>query len=145
MTPLPVPPHTAYHEGYEDGYKAGRSFERKEQRRRAAKAFTPPSLADVMAYCRERNRGIDPQLWYDHYQANGWMVGKVKMKDWRAAVRTWERQRVGANGQDDSLAKARAQREQHQKEEARRREEEKANGAHVPLGELAKKLKESVK
>ena len=51
----------------------------------------PPTLEEVKAYCLERNKGVNPQKWYDHYTSNGWMVGKTKMKDWKAAVRTWER------------------------------------------------------
>lgn len=54
-------------------------------------SFSPPSLEEVQAYCRERNNQVDPQLFIDHYTSNGWVVGKAKMKDWRAAVRTWEK------------------------------------------------------
>lgn len=57
--------------------------------------FTPPTLDEVRAYCRERQNGVDPEKWYDHYTSNGWKVGKNSMKDWRAAVRTWERQEIG--------------------------------------------------
>lgn len=57
------------------------------------KGFTPPSLEEVETYCRERNNGIDPQEYLDFYTSNGWMVGKNKMKDWKASVRTWERRR----------------------------------------------------
>ncbi len=52
--------------------------------------FTPPTLEEVTDYCQERNKGVDPQRWYDFYTAKGWMIGKNKMKDWKAAVRTWE-------------------------------------------------------
>jgi len=55
------------------------------------KRFTPPTLEEVMAYCNERNNNIDPQHFIDYYTSNGWLVGKNKMKDWKAAVRTWER------------------------------------------------------
>lgn len=55
------------------------------------KAFAAPTLEQVTAYCKERNNQINAQMWLDHYTSNGWMVGKNKMKDWRAAVRTWER------------------------------------------------------
>lgn len=51
----------------------------------------PPTIEDVKAYCEERNNGVDPGRWYNHYTANGWMVGKNKMKDWKASVRTWEK------------------------------------------------------
>lgn len=56
-----------------------------------SRGFTPPTLEEVAAYCQERNNGVDPQKWYDFYAAKGWMIGKNKMKDWKAAVRTWER------------------------------------------------------
>lgn len=55
--------------------------------------FVPPSVEDVKTYCLERNNGIDPQSFIDYYEARGWMVGKSKMKDWRAAVRNWENRR----------------------------------------------------
>lgn len=57
--------------------------------------FTPPTLDEVRAYCRERQNGVDPEKWYDHYTSNGWKVGKNSMKNWKAAVRTWERQEIG--------------------------------------------------
>lgn len=62
-----------------------------EQRKKAASRFTPPTLPEVQAYCSERNNGIDAQRFIDYYTANGWRVGKNPMKDWKAAVRTWER------------------------------------------------------
>lgn len=55
--------------------------------------FVPPSVEDVRAYCEERRNGISAQQFVDYYTANGWMVGKSKMKDWRAAVRNWETRR----------------------------------------------------
>ena len=55
-----------------------------------AKRFIPPTVDEVRDYCLERGNGIDPQRFIDHYTSNGWMVGKNKMKDWKAAVRTWE-------------------------------------------------------
>ena len=53
--------------------------------------YTKPSLDEVKAYCAERGKGVDAEAWYNHYSANGWMVGRTKMVDWKAAVRTWER------------------------------------------------------
>jgi len=55
------------------------------------KRFEKPSLADVQAYCAERGNSVDAQKFVDYYESNGWRVGKNAMKDWRAAVRTWER------------------------------------------------------
>ena len=56
-----------------------------------AKRFTPPTLGDVSVYVRERGSNVDPQRFLDFYTAKGWMVGKNRMKDWKAAVRTWEK------------------------------------------------------
>lgn len=56
-----------------------------------AKRFTPPTLDDVSAYIRERGSNVDAQRFLDFYTAKGWMVGKNRMKDWKAAVRTWEK------------------------------------------------------
>lgn len=56
--------------------------------------FVPPSLSEVAAYCKERGNSVNPELWYDHYTSNGWNVGKNKMKDWKAAVRTWEKNNI---------------------------------------------------
>lgn len=54
--------------------------------------FTPPTLEDVSAYVYENNINIDPEAFFDHFTSNGWLVGgKTKMKDWKAAVRNWER------------------------------------------------------
>ena len=53
--------------------------------------FTPPTLDEVRDYCLERKNSVDAQRWFDYYSANGWKVGKNAMKDWKAAVRTWER------------------------------------------------------
>lgn len=52
--------------------------------------FVPPSLEEVKTYCLERKNGIDPEHFITFYQSKGWMIGKNKMKDWKAAVRTWE-------------------------------------------------------
>lgn len=57
----------------------------------SAKRFVPPSLDEVKAYCIERNNNVDPERFIDYYQSNGWKVGKNSMKDWKAAVRSWER------------------------------------------------------
>ena len=58
-----------------------------------ATRFTPPTVEAVAAYCSERNNGISPQAFVDYYAARGWKLGKEKMKDWKAAVRTWENRR----------------------------------------------------
>ena len=55
------------------------------------KRFEKPTLSEIKAYCIERNNNVDAQHFFDYYESNGWKVGKNSMKDWKAAVRTWER------------------------------------------------------
>ena len=64
---------------------AGEGREKRQSR------FSPPARAEVAAYCAERGNAVDPDRFWDHYEANGWMVGKNKMRDWKAAVRNWEK------------------------------------------------------
>ena len=59
--------------------------------------FTPPTYEQVSSYCLERNNNVDAHRFVDHYEANGWMRGKTKMKDWKAAVRFWERSNGGGS------------------------------------------------
>lgn len=59
------------------------------------KRFTAPTLEDVKAYCEERKNNVDAERFIDYYTANGWKVGKNPMKDWKAAVRSWERNDFG--------------------------------------------------
>lgn len=54
-------------------------------------AFKKPTLEEVQAYCEERHNGVDAERFFNYYESVGWRVGKNPMKDWRAAVRTWER------------------------------------------------------
>ena len=56
------------------------------------KVFKKPTVDEIRAYCAERHNSVDAEHFYDHYEANGWKIGgKSPMKDWRAAVRTWEK------------------------------------------------------
>ena len=54
------------------------------------KLFKKPSVNDVELYCIERDNKIDAISFVNFYESKGWMVGKNKMKDWRACIRTWE-------------------------------------------------------
>lgn len=56
-----------------------------------SQTFIPPTVAEVQNYCRERRNSVDAEAFVDFYTAKGWLVGKAKMKDWKAAVRTWEK------------------------------------------------------
>jgi hypothetical protein len=53
--------------------------------------FTPPTLEEVTAYCKERKNNVQPDVFHSHYESNGWMVGRVPMKSWKAAIVTWEK------------------------------------------------------
>ena len=57
------------------------------------RAFEKPTLDEVKAYCLERKNNVDAETFIDFYESKGWMIGKNKMKDWKAAVRTWEQNR----------------------------------------------------
>lgn len=57
------------------------------------KRFVKPTLEEVKAYCKERGNSVDPQRFVNYYESKGWLVGKSPMKDWKAAVRTWEQNR----------------------------------------------------
>lgn len=61
------------------------------------KNFVKPTVEEIAAYCSERKNGIDAQAFFDFYESKGWKVGAVKMKDWRASVRTWEQRRKNEN------------------------------------------------
>ena len=56
-----------------------------------AKRFVKPTLSEIEQYCIERNNNVNAEQFFDYYESNGWKVGKNSMKDWKAAVRTWER------------------------------------------------------
>jgi len=67
--------------------------EREEEKRREEKKrgrFVKPSLSDISSYCLEIGFKQDGQVFLDYYEANGWLVGKNKMKDWKATVRNWQ-------------------------------------------------------
>ncbi len=67
--------------------------EGKEDKKPSISPFRKPTLEEVESYCRERENGIDPQTFVDHYEAKGWLIGKSRMKNWKAAIRTWEGKR----------------------------------------------------
>jgi hypothetical protein len=68
--------------------------------------FSRPSVEEVSAYCRERGNGVDPAAFVDFYTANGWRVGRNPMKDWKAAVRNWEKKDRPKAGRMDFLMKS---------------------------------------
>lgn len=59
------------------------------------KKFVKPTVEEIRTYCKEIGANINPEQFYDYYESKGWMIGKNKMKDWKAAVRTWKRNSCG--------------------------------------------------
>lgn len=77
--------------------------EEESAREEKAKRFYPPTLDEVKQYCEERKNNIDPMAFIDFYSSKGWMIGKNRMKDWKAAVRTWERKRKEQSQSESSV------------------------------------------
>ena len=93
-----------YPSGVENSPESNKSFYNKSlldnkgdnppalpQVHKKSKRFVKPTVDEVRAYCEERQNGIDPEYFVDYYEARGWIASKTPMKDWKAAVRTWER------------------------------------------------------
>lgn len=76
----------------------------EHKERKIHSRFHPPTPEEIKAYCLERKNQVDPGSWMDYYQANGWKVGKNPMKDWRAAIRTWERKSFSSGGTNGTRA-----------------------------------------
>lgn len=77
------------------------------------KKFVKPTIEEIQSYCLERNNGINAEAFYDFYESKDWFVGKNKMKDWKACVRTWEKRKTKNN--EEYKSKIDIQRERQQK------------------------------
>lgn len=86
-----------------DRTQNGQTKERKKGKRNISNIFVPPSADEVRTYCEEKGYSVNPEQFVDFYASKGWMVGKSKMKDWKASVRTWQR-----NHKADSVGKKNA-------------------------------------
>ena len=69
----------------------------------ARSRFVKPQMIEIKAYCADRKNDVDPQSFHDYYESNGWKVGRNSMKDWKAAVRTWEKNQRKPNGKDQRI------------------------------------------
>lgn len=67
----------------------------KDKNTNSSTKFTKPCIEEIQKYCLERKNNVNPNQFYDFYESKNWFIGKNKMKDWRAAVRTWERNGKG--------------------------------------------------
>jgi DNA-binding Lrp family transcriptional regulator len=72
---------------------------------KAHASFVPPSVPEVAAYCRERGNRISAEAFVAFYESNGWMVGKNRMKDWKAAIRTWEQRQGNERPQQKPMSR----------------------------------------
>lgn len=63
----------------------------KEIKKEKKKIFKKPTIEEVKEYCQQRNNNIDAEYFIDYYETKDWLIGKNKMKDWKACVRTWEK------------------------------------------------------
>lgn len=74
------------------------------RRTSAQKAFTPPTVSEVRAYCNERGNNVDPEKFVAHYSASNWVRGKTKIVNWKACVITWEKQEKDHGNKADIYA-----------------------------------------
>ena len=112
-------------ESTENQQEANESYKEKEKdkdkekketplagcKEKTASRFTPPTVEEVAQYCRERKNNVDAQRFVDFYESKGWRVGNQPMKDWRACVRTWERERERGSPKKTVTAQQYTQRE----------------------------------
>ena len=71
-------------------YTASQEEEEQEEEKEQEKRFQKPKIEQVKEYMKEQGMNDIADKWFNHYESNGWMVGKNKMKDWKASVRTWK-------------------------------------------------------
>ena len=96
------------------------------------KKFVPPTAEEVKEYCDSRNNFVDPEKFVDFYASKGWMVGKNKMKDWKAAVRTWEHERKQEAEKPKARAKPKKAAEKESEEEYFRKRAEELELHNIP-------------
>lgn len=90
-------------ENFQESLKTEKEISSKKvAQKKVSEKFSPPSVQAVQDYCNERSNGISGYSFVNFYQSKGWMVGSNKMKDWKAAVRTWE-QKNEKNGKSNNF------------------------------------------
>lgn len=100
----------------------------KDKNKSKNKKFIAPSIDEVREYIEEKGYSIDPERFVDYYTANGWMVGKSHMKDWKATVRNWER-----NNGNDTGASGRKSRGLREHSADRKRTTERVATGFIPM------------
>lgn len=72
-------------------------LDKVSDRSKTSKKFIKPTVEEIKTYCNERGNDINPEQFFDYYESTGWLVGKKQMKDWKASVRTWEKNKKEKN------------------------------------------------
>lgn len=80
--------------------------EEKREEGETTTRFHKPSISEIQQYCEERKNTINAEKFFNYYEANGWKVGKNKMKDWKACVRTWEQNEKKYSSQNKGFNKS---------------------------------------
>ncbi len=76
-------------------------IEKELKLKKEIKKFVKPTIEEIKQYCDERKNSIDPELFYYHYEANGWMRGKTKVKSWKGCIHYWERNNKENNKEEE--------------------------------------------
>ena len=105
--------------------------------------FIKPTLKEIQRYCEERHNKVSSQRFYDHYESNGWRVGRNPMKDWKAAVRTWEK--TNFNSSNSDYARAHEKHIQEEEENREFAEQAKTNNELRKIKELTSNLADKFK
>jgi hypothetical protein len=87
------------------------SSSKVKSKSKSKREFVPPTLEEVSAYCREQGLNVDPEHWLDTNMAKGFLIGKTQtpMKDWKASLRTWNRNEVNNGKPNINRAEKRTQ------------------------------------
>ena len=83
--------------GIKENFKDSISLSKDKHINNKGASFKKPEVNDIKEYCLKRNNGIDSETFFDFYESKNWMVGKNKMKDWKACIRTWEKRQNKTN------------------------------------------------
>mgnify|MGYP003148073729 CR=1 FL=1 len=83
--------------GIKENFKDNISLSKDKHINNKGAAFKKPEINDIKEYCLLRNNGIDSETFFDFYESKNWLIGKNKMKDWKACVRTWEKRQNKTN------------------------------------------------
>ncbi len=83
--------------GIKENFKDSISLSKDKHINNKGASFKKPTVNDIKEYCLERNNGIDSETFFDFYESKNWLIGKNKMKNWKACIRTWEKRQHKTN------------------------------------------------